>query len=31
MEMAADINGLGEGESWKVEFYIIKKGILSHL
>lgn len=24
MEMVGDLNGLGEGESWEVDFYIIK-------
>lgn len=26
VEVAADLNGLGEGESWEVEFYMFKKG-----
>lgn len=24
MEMVGDLNGLGEGESWEVDFYIFK-------
>lgn len=26
VEVAADLNGLGEGESWEGEFYMFKKG-----